>query len=207
VPVGFEEWASNFPFEDVASIAVDSVHGRFDTLFTGDSSKTVFTDNSPKIRGREREVLAHLLKEVAARRMAGPFRRPPFKSCRVCKLSIAPKFKWDSSRLEFRLISDFSCHGCSSVNDLCWSPELLAQYFDCRMLASLLAFYGPGAYICTRDIPKCFRGQGLHASMLPLCVYYIFPEGDEEGRASTLSTSAVPSDCALASTSGNAVSR
>ena len=162
-----------FPFTDVAEIAMDSVAGTFDPLFAGDRGKTVFTPNSSKISGHEQEIIEHLLKEVQSGRMAGPFPVPPFPSCRVCKLSRVLKFKWDRNCSAFRLISDFSAHGTSSVNDLCWSPELLAQYFDSRMLASLLAFHGPGAFICTRDIPKCFRAQKLHSSMHPLCVYYV----------------------------------
>ena len=115
-----------YPDPTVVRIATQTVRGELDPGFVGDMAKSTGSSNSAKVEGNEERVVQHLMKEVQADRMWGPLSACPFTVSRRCRLSIAPKFKWDEARPEFRLISDFSEFGSSSVNDLCYSPRLMS---------------------------------------------------------------------------------
>ena len=155
---------------EVASMATAAVKGVFDPGFEGSLTKAVVSSNSPKIVGREDEVRAHLMKEVSARRMWGPFKYCPFKHARIVKLSMAPKFKWEPARKEFRLISDLSQYGTSSVNDLCMSPEWVSFHLMGSHLRDLID-ENVDCYVFTVDVPKCFRRQSTWRKLLPLFTY------------------------------------
>ena len=175
VPV-FEEWASDYPCEMVRRLAKQAVRGEMEVFSASDLTRTTRARNSPKIAGRESEIRDHLLKEVVAGRMLGPFARSPFVNGRFCKLSLAPKHRWDASRTEFRLISDFSSGGPSSVNDLCFSPKLASFHLQPVFIGDLLASRGPGVTFIAADTPKCFR-QLLNPARLLQLFQYNVPEG------------------------------
>jgi hypothetical protein len=178
VPV-VDEWASDFPDPVIAKIAKDSVRGELDPRFAGKTGKAVDADNSRKTHGKEAELRKHFDKEVAAGRMWGPLPACPFPNARVCKLSTTPKHKWDDKNDEFRLVSDFSNNGSSSVNDLCWSPEMVAFHMRQTHIRDELAMGGVGTQMFAVDIPKCFRKQPNPRELLHLFVYKLVHDDGE----------------------------
>jgi hypothetical protein len=174
----FNKVAKDYPFGLVANIAIDAVSKEgLNIRFLGDPGKAVVRENSPNIRGRESVVREHLLKEVVARRMAGPFPRPPFPSVvspvqpRTCPLDLTPKKKHDPANTDFRLVSNFASGRPASVNDQIWSPKLIGFHLRACHLRDFLARGGPKAKMWAGDIPKCFRGQRNPEYLLPLFVY------------------------------------
>ena len=106
--------------------------------------------------------------------MCGPLEALPFPAARVCRLSLVPKDKWSPQDLSFRLISDFSSFGASSVNSLSWSPLLISGgYARACHLRDRVARAGRGAWLAGCDVPKAFRRQPAPTSWLPFLVYVV----------------------------------
>ena len=173
----FLHWCNDHPDHTVRHIASQAVKGVFDPGFLGDLCKTLVSSNSPKTNGREDELRGHMMKEVDAKRMWGPFSFSPFEFARIVRLSIAPKFKWDSTRREFRLISDLSQYGSSSVNDLCWTPDFISFHLRAIHLRDLIDEAGPKCHVYACDVPKAFRRQTTWKKLLPLFMYMIESKG------------------------------
>jgi hypothetical protein len=176
----FRKWCAEYPHPEVADMALKAVQRVFDPGFEGSLTKAVRTTNSPKIRGREDEVRAHLMKEVDAGRMWGPVKYCPFEHARLVRLSLAPKFKWDLSRREFRLISDLSRFGSSSVNDLCRSPDWISFHLMASHLRDRIDEVGRGCCVFAVDVPKCFRRQTTWKRLLQLFTYRLVSGSGEE---------------------------
>ena len=106
--------AKQYPFSDVAALAVQVVSGRLRDVWVGDPAKAVMRPNGISILGHELEVRGRLMDEVLAGRMWGPLPRPPFPNAqcnpqpRSVPLQQAPKKKHDPTNLDFRLISNQS---------------------------------------------------------------------------------------------------
>ena len=89
-----------------------------------------------------------MLDEVAVGRMLGPFPRAPFPNewCdgqpRNAALGSTPKDKYDPDSDAFRLISDFSAETPSSVNDLVYSPRVVAFRLQAHHIRDILASKG-----------------------------------------------------------------
>ena len=167
----FSEWCNPYPDTTIREVASAAVQGKLDPCFAGDLQKTTVSSNSSKIAGHEQEVIKHFDKEIAKGRIWGPLDRPPCKAFRRCRLSMTPKNKRDPLSTEFRLISDHSQHGTSSLNDLCWTPIVLAPVFRASHIRDLIGLHGPGCCGDLCDLPSCFRGQGCIRSLLHLFVY------------------------------------
>ena len=174
----FDRLSLDYPCPVVAKLARDVVSERGVPLsFGADHTKAVVRPNSSTIAGREDEIRAHMVGEVALRRMAGPFPRPPFPSIscplqpRTVPLKTVAKSKYDPLCPKIRLISDFSAGQLGSVNNSLWSPKLLGFHLRPSHIRDWLATAGPKAKMWAGDIPHCFRNNMSPTKLLPLFVY------------------------------------
>jgi hypothetical protein len=114
-------------------------------------------------------------------RIAGPLKACPYETPRVCPTSTRDKDPYDPESDRLRLISDFSRRSSGeeggSVNDLCWSPELLSYHATAGHIRDTLAWlflcFGTGILAWTADIPSCFRLNHLNPALLSMFVYMI----------------------------------
>ena len=92
-----------------------------------------------------------------------------------------PKHKWDRDSVHpaLRVISDASANRPSSVNDLCYRPQLIAFHVQASDICNALSRAGPGAQVFAVDVKQCFRQQRTAAQHLHLFVYRIrHPTGE-----------------------------
>ena len=170
--------AAFYPLTDVADIALEAASETgFDSGYTGDRSRRVSANNMVSDEAKVTLIRARLTEEVAAGRMAGPFKRCPFPNS-WCKsqgketpLGMAAKFKYNPESDEFRLVSDFSFNHPSSTNDLSWNPELVDCCLQVFQLMAILAELGANAQMFTVDQKKAFRMQAVKHTDLHLYVY------------------------------------
>ena len=173
--------AKQYPFSDVATLAVQVVSGRLRDVWVGDPAKAVTRPNGISILGHELEVRGRLMDEVLAARMWGPMSRPPFPNAqcnaqpRSVPLRQGPKKKHDPTNLDFRLISNQSSGRPSPTNDLGYSPKLIGFRMRPRDLQNILAvaFFGTFIRMFADDIEKCFLNNRNHVELLHLFVYSI----------------------------------
>ena len=100
------------------------------------------------------EVLEKLLKkEIEARRIAGPYTKPPFENLHVSPLSLRPKKVKD----EYRLIHNLSAPFGDSVNAGIDESVSTVQYETVDMAIEYIQKFGAGAYLAKSDIRKAFR--------------------------------------------------
>ena len=170
--------AAFYPLSDVADIAIEAASETgFDSGYTGDRNRRVSASNMVSDEAKVSLIRARLTEEVAAGRMAGPFKRCPFPNS-WCKfqgketpLGMAPKFKYNPESDEFRLVSDFSFNQPSSTNDLSWNPELVDCCLQVPQLMAILTGLGINAQMFTVDQKKAFRMQAVKHADLHLYVY------------------------------------
>lgn len=97
-------------------------------------------------------------KELALRRMAGPFATPPFPNLHISPLGIVPK----KAPGEFRLIHNLSHPNGTSVNDVI-PPELCSvKYASLDHAIKMIRKFGPGALLAKCDIESAFRLLPIH---------------------------------------------
>ena len=172
-----------YPFQDVAAIAREGVSAEgYDVGFAGDPNKCVISHNRLTEADIDR-IRSRLIDEslTVPPRMAGPFSRIPFpcswnhSQCRTCPVRCEPKDKYDPLSDRFRLVSNFSKHEPSSVNDLCFNPKLIELSYHARFLMAELTSLGPRAQVFALDIQKAYRYQRTPPSNLHLAVYMLSP--------------------------------
>ncbi len=175
--------ASDYPFLDVAHLctAAASSVGSV-SLFAGDRNKCVLAKNSPLAPKEWDKIRQKFLSDVALNRMAGPFPRCPFPNdwcnaqARQISLSTRPKDKWDPLSERFRVISSLSVHKPASVNDLVFSPKLVAFHLQGSNLRDSLFHFGPCAQFNTIDQVEAFRSNKVNLQDAHLYVYMV-PHG------------------------------
>ena len=141
--------------------------------FVGSLSKSVFKSSGcapPDVMVKARE---RMMEDVALGRVWGPSTLPPFRHCRPCRVFPVPKDKHDPTSERFRICSHFSEGDTASVNGLCYSPLTLAFHPSAAFLRDEIASAGPGCRAWVADVPDCFRGQSVLASLFSLFVYII----------------------------------
>lgn len=179
----FKALAKDFPCQGVAKLAIEGMTTGLNT-YKGSLDKAVMHPE-PKVRDNVAELAkrATMMKEVILEmpRIIGPLPSCPFESARVCPTDTREKDPYDPESERLRLISDFSRrtkgYDNGSVNDLCWSPDLLSYHATAEHIRDTLAWlflcFGPGVLAWTADIPSCFRLNHLNAILLSLFVYKI----------------------------------
>jgi hypothetical protein len=172
------EWSALFPCPTIAALAAAAASPEgSDSRFAGDRSKRVLSANMPLSDARKVQVLEHLLAEKAAGRVLGPFPRPPFPNAwcdsqpRNVAIGAVPKDKWDPSSDAFRLISNCSVEKPSSVNDLVYSPRMLAFRLQAFHIRDILASKGPRPRFRAVDHRKAFRTNRSRLCDLHLSCY------------------------------------
>ena len=169
----FRQIAATHPDTTIRTLAIEAVANELNPRFLGDRGRAVRAKNSRSICGKEARVEAHLLAEAKLGHVWGPLEWCPFTHARICRLSVVDKNKWDVMCNKFRLISDYSHGGKFSVNELTFSPRLIALYARGCHVADMLAHLGDRAYIRTYDVPACYRNQGWAREFWPLFVYFL----------------------------------
>ena len=186
------ELAASYPCQQVSALALEVVTTGVNP-YKGSLDKPV-VHREPRVRDNTSELAKRktVMKEIVpdppdqsfVPRMAGPLQACPYENPRVCPTSTREKDPYDPESDRLRIISDFSRTAKDqeggSVNDLCWSPDLLSYHATASHIRDTLAWlflcFGPGILAWTADIPSCFRLNHLNAALLSLFVYKIVTE-------------------------------
>ena len=99
-----------------------------------------------------------LSKELAASRIAWPFRSPPFPSFRVSPLGVLPK-KVPGA---FRLIHHLSFPKGRSVNNGIAAEDTSVRYATVADAIRIIKLAGPGCFLAKTDIKSAFRIIPIH---------------------------------------------
>ncbi|XP_061196001.1 uncharacterized protein LOC133204278 [Saccostrea echinata] len=91
-------------------------------------------------------------KEVALKRVAGPFVHPPFPNLQVPPLGFVPKKDGD-----MRLIHHLSYPENMSINDFIDPEACSVHYSNIDQAAEMISKVGKGAYLAKTDIKSAFR--------------------------------------------------
>ncbi len=176
-------WAGLYPFADVAALARSATsQDGLPLSFAGDRGKCVMRKNLPLSPAVLEKVRENCVKEVKLGRMAGPFARCPYpnESCtsqaRVVPVGAVPKDKWDPVSERVRVISNLSVCEPSSVNDLVYTPKLLAFHCQASHVRDVLAFLGPTPQMSGIDHHDAFRTSRTNVVDLHLFCYHIPPD-------------------------------
>ena len=103
-------------------------------------------------------------KELAANRLAGPFKSPPFQSFCVSPLGLVPK----KIPGDFRLIHHLSFPKGLSVNDGIASENTNVRYATVTDAIRIIKRAGPGCFLAKTDIKSAFRIIPIHQNDHPL---------------------------------------
>ena len=171
-----------YPIKAIADIAREAAsEAGFASGFTGDRSKRVSADNMVSDESKIELIRGRLREEVAAGRVAGPFKRSPFPNewcsgqAREAPLGLEPKFKYVPDSDEFRMVSHFSHCKPSSVNDLSWNPRIIDCPFQAGYLMVSVVNAGRNAQVFAGDQKKAYRKQLNRKEDLHLFVYRLSP--------------------------------
>ena len=175
--------ASIFPHGDVAQLfRLAILPTGAPSSFVGDRSKRVSIPNAHL----EPEVLAKIkdrfVTEVTKGRMLGPFDRCPFPNswcphqARSTPLDTRKKDKYDPLSDRFRVISNFSAGGSSSINNLIYSPKLLSSHLQSSQLRDILYLLGPASQFCAIDQEDAFRANSIDLQDAHLYCYQVGPQ-------------------------------
>ena len=173
-----EQYLLSFPYQSTARLARSAMSPEgSDSMFCGDRSKCVRSLNMISSDKDVSVLRSNISEEVNAGRMAGPFSVCPFPNAwcphqpRLTPLGLVPKHKWDASCDKFRVVSDFSYLGRSSLNNLSYSPLLISFHLQSSHFRDVLACLGPNPQMSGFDIVKAFRNSRSRVSDLHLFLY------------------------------------
>ena len=169
-------WASGYPDATVRKVALEAVNDGVDPGFVGSRTKAVVRKNSATVVGNELVLRKNLMDEAALGRMWGPLPSCPFRYPRTIPLSMVDKDKHDPSSDRKRIISNLSAgdggvRGC--VNDLMFSPKLVAMHYNAAFIRERIAHAGPGARAWEIDVQSAFRNQLNRKEDLHLFVMHL----------------------------------
>lgn len=104
-----------------------------------------------------KELKEKIMKEISLGRIAGPFKKPPFKQFKVSPVGLVPK-----NDGTWRLITHLSYPEGGSVNDGIDKQLCSVSYTSFDQVAQLVFKSGKGALMAKRDVKSAFR-------LLPVC--------------------------------------
>ena len=134
----------------VDAILKTIIHGA-DLGYDGPRVARLYCRNLPSARWNQASISADLSAEVAARRMAGPFPRPPLSNLICSPLGSVPKRDSDKRRR----IHHLSWPTGASVNDRISNITYHYSRFDDAM--AMVRRLGRGCYLCKIDVKAAFR--------------------------------------------------
>ena len=175
--------ATSFPHRDVAQMFEEAVSCTgASLLFVGDRSKRVLSANGDLDPPMLRQIRERFVSEVLLNRMMGPFDRCPFPNdwnnhqARNTPLDTRRKDKYDPLSQRFRVISNFSAGRSTSINNLIYSPKLIASHLQCAHLRDTLFGMGPQARFNAIDQQDAFRADHIRLEDAHLYCYQVGSE-------------------------------
>jgi len=119
--------------------------------------------NLPSIARNMREARALINQEVAAGRVAGPFKRPPLPSLRCSPIGLVQKHNG-----KFRLIHNLSWGRDGSVNDGINANHARVKYTSFDQVVDNIALLGKGTLLAKCDVRSAFRLLPVNPEDYPL---------------------------------------
>ena len=175
--------AALFPHRDIAAMFAEAVSREGASLFfVGDRSKRVVAANGDLDASMLLQIRERFMSEVLLNRMMGPFARCPFPNdwnshqARNTPLDTRRKDKYDPLSQRFRVISNFSAGRSSSINNLIYSPKLIASHLQCTQLRDTLFGMGPRARFNAIDQQDAFRADHIRLEDAHLYCYQVGEE-------------------------------
>ena len=125
----------------------------FDLGFRGYPNNDLKVSNLKSVSDHPLVIDSAISKELAAKRIAGPFCKPPFNSFQINPIGIVPK-KIPGS---FRMITNLSSPAGTSINDNIDDIFSNVSYTSIEEAIKLIISAGPHAYLAKSDIQHAFR--------------------------------------------------
>ena len=121
--------------------------------------------NNSKAANKYSDIIEkNLQEELAANRIAGPFKNPPYDPFQVSPLNIREK----KPPNKYRLIHDLSYpYDTTSINSNIPRSEASVQYASIRDAIQHLQRLPSGAYMCKTDIANAYKIVPVHPSDYP----------------------------------------
>ena len=152
-------YKTNYNKDDAEFLIQGFTHG-FDVGYQGPRDRKCVSRNLPITVGSHVELWNKLIKEVRAKRVAGPFDEIPFNHYIQSPIGLVPKDGGVKTRLIFHLSYDFGPDECQkSVNY--FTPDHLAKVkyrdLDYAVKLCLEITGGEGVYFARTDVCAAFR--------------------------------------------------
>ena len=118
--------------EEEIDFLEDGFLNGFDIGYKGPPDRQSSADNLPFQEGvgNKTELWNKLMKEVKAKRVAGPFEKIPLESYIQSPIGLIPKGDGSQTRLIFHLSYDYKCEGLGSANRLTAAEKCKVKYKD-----------------------------------------------------------------------------
>ena len=101
----------------------------FSLEYEGPTNRQSMSRNIPLTVGNKTELWNKLMKEVKAKRVAGPFNKVPFEHFAQSPIGLVPKAN-DQTRLIFHLSYNFKSDGLKSINHFIPKEKCMVKYRD-----------------------------------------------------------------------------
>jgi hypothetical protein len=151
----FADSSVDYPCQMTRNLALQVMKGELDP-FVGDRSKPVDCVDRVYDSGEALVIRSKWLDLVEKGWAVGPSPWPFFPNSRVWPSGTVKKNKYNASCTEVRMKSDYS-DGLCSINDLCWSPDLLRPSVSAQLIGDVIIWSGRGTQVTVRDVPKAFK--------------------------------------------------
>ena len=147
----------------LTSYLVQGFQKGFHLRHEGDTYNT--RPNNSKAANKHSDIIEkNLQEELAANRIAGPFKNPPYDPFQVSPLNIREK----KTPNKHRLIHDLSYpYDTTSINSNIPRSEASVQYASIRDAIQHLQRLPSGAYMCKTDIANAYKIVPVHPSDYP----------------------------------------
>ena len=140
-----------YPDRKAADLILDIIEHGADIGYVGDRRGRLHCRNLPSAREHPEAITKDIDEEVAAGRIAGPFRHPPVPNLVISPLGCVPK----RGSSKFRRIHHLSWPRGSSINDFITKLDCRYASFDHAL--SMVRRLGPGCFLVKVDIKSAFR--------------------------------------------------
>jgi len=141
----------DYPIREDAKFLEDGFRDGFRLGYTG-VLRSRKAPNLPSLAANIREARKLIQDEVAAGRVAGPFKQQPLPSLRCSPIGLVPK-----SSGKFRLIHHLSWPHGKSVNDGISAQAARVEYTSFDQVVDNIVLIGPGAMLAKADVKSAFR--------------------------------------------------
>lgn len=159
----FEKELEEYPDREIAEELKNGFEYGFNIKFEG-PQQLVLSKNLPSANKAPNIIRQKIAKELAAGRIAGPFKTPPFTNFRVSPIGLVPK----KQPGEYRMIHHLSYPEGGSVNDFI-DPEICSvQYTKFDEAVKMIQKLGQGTLLGKADVKGAFRLMIISPDNFPL---------------------------------------